>query len=325
MPLKEVSPLAQLIAARMAGQLEGVRNLPQYSGALSKVNLPAAYAGDQRSLQATQRAMNLAETGIESEGRRKFIKQAAATAARSAIPDSVANALGTGIVKKALTDAVSPQIPDESIQSAIWASLSGAMRKYSGRRDGALRHEDILDMLESRFTERIAGDGGPAPEGWLAHEVRAADVDRAAGYPDGTTAEYLKRRGFYSPEKAELLDTLAEEQVNAYNHIDNPHDLADWVADPTMIQESHLPVHGSKADAMQYHGVSSDGELIQALGDEAASNAIYSNLSPGEWAGEASKDLFFTPNHEAAVQEVRDLLDDDAIYQLGNRIFKTLK
>lgn len=105
--VEEVDPLAQAIAARMIGQLNAI---PEATGlgALSKLNLPAAYAGDQRSLQAVQRGISEAETGLASPGRRKMLKQGAAMAARSAVPDTLTDVVGSGVLKKALTDATSP-------------------------------------------------------------------------------------------------------------------------------------------------------------------------------------------------------------------------
>ncbi len=130
-------PLAQLVAARMAGQLQGVSQLPGLGG-LSALNIPAAYAGDQRSLQAVQRGISEAETGLPSPGRRKFMKQTAATAARSAIPDSVANALGTTALKKAVGDAFSPEIPEESIQAATAMAM-----------DKVLGHKALKGLADS--------------------------------------------------------------------------------------------------------------------------------------------------------------------------------
>lgn len=125
---QEADPLAQAVAARMVGQLNALPDVLGM-GALSRLNLPAAYAGDQRSLQAVQRSINEAETGLASPGRRKILKQGAAMAARSAVPDSVANLVGTTALKKAVQDVVTPQeIPLESLQAAAAQAFENALK-----------------------------------------------------------------------------------------------------------------------------------------------------------------------------------------------------
>ena len=118
--VQEADPLATLIASRMAGQLQGAGELL----GLKNVNLPAAYAGDQRSLGALTRVQNEQETGLASPGRRKFMKQSAATAARSAIPDAVMDAAGAGLLRKAATDAVAETVaPAASANPLMGLSL----------------------------------------------------------------------------------------------------------------------------------------------------------------------------------------------------------
>lgn len=131
-PVAEIDPLAAAVAARMSGQLEAMSPLMGLRG----VNLPAAYAGDQRSMQAVTRQLNAIDNGgLQSPGRRKILKQGAATAARSMVPDSAANALGTTALKKAISDAVMPQeIPDASVQAAI----AMQMDKFLGRHAAVL-------------------------------------------------------------------------------------------------------------------------------------------------------------------------------------------
>lgn len=135
-----VDPIAQAVAARMTGQLQGAGELL----GLKNINLPAAYAGDQRSLGALTRALNEQETGLASPGRRKMLKQGAAMAARSAVPDIVANTLGTTALKKAVQDAVLPQeIPLESLQAAVAQAFEAALKARVPR---GLEHLRLTDM-----------------------------------------------------------------------------------------------------------------------------------------------------------------------------------
>jgi hypothetical protein len=125
----EPSPLSQLIAARMIGQLNAVPEIGGLS-ALRSVNLPAAYAGDQRSLKAAQRVINEAETGLQSPGRRKMLKQGAAMTARAALPD----ALKTEVYAMAPRVPADAAIPDEVVQDAIWSQIAPIFAGKGGRR-----------------------------------------------------------------------------------------------------------------------------------------------------------------------------------------------
>lgn len=206
-----VSPLAQLIATRMAGQLEAVPHVLPDMGPLSKINLPAAYAGDQRSLQAAQRGINEAETGLASPGRRKILKQGAGTAARSLIPDSVVNTLATQ-AGKALMEPVA--IPDEAIQAAITAQMRKA--------------------LKSKATQAFVDDGG-----WLddAETVIPDMMANPEGY--GMTArqvaQFAKHHGDLHPSSIAQAFGLPEDAVNSYLEKVGQHPqqtFADWLSEP---------------------------------------------------------------------------------------------
>jgi hypothetical protein len=219
-------PLAQAIAARMAGQLNALSESGGLS-ALRGLNLPAAYAGDQRSLKAVQRAINEAETGLQSPGRRKLLKQAIATAARQAVPDVVDTALGA--VGRAALKSSAP-IPDESIQAAIWAAIQDQLLKASGptaRKAGKVNPADFEELMRTRYAHLEDPDAVAEnaedyfnPRGWLEARVYEADVDRLAGFPEGTTLQYLEKTYPGYAERAssgfrqDLIDDLAEEHQN---------------------------------------------------------------------------------------------------------------
>jgi hypothetical protein len=145
-PTAEADPLATAIAARMAGQLQGAGELLGLRGA----NLPAAYAGDQRSMGALTRILNEQETGLASPGRRKFVKQGAAMTARAAVPDAVGDVVGTTALKKAVKDAVVPE---------DYASLSDAVKAIEARvaAHNALAAQQAAARAEAGITNMIEG------------------------------------------------------------------------------------------------------------------------------------------------------------------------
>lgn len=129
----------------MTGQLQSAGQLL----GLSNVNLPAAYAGDQRSLGALTRVLNAKETGLESPGRRKFMKQTAAAAARQAVPDSVANLVGTTALKKAVSDAVMNPV-DGSLEEALSrvSARIATHNKVAEQQAAARAEAGITGMIE---------------------------------------------------------------------------------------------------------------------------------------------------------------------------------
>lgn len=170
-----VDPLAEAIARRMTAQLEAI---PQVGGleALKGVNLPAAYAGDQRSLKAAQRAINKAETGLESPGRRKMLKQTAATAARQMVPGPVDVALGA-IARNAAKEAMtSPVIPDESVQAAIAAAVRDTIQKR-------------MPELHNKYYEEGADIVGLVPE------LSPAAIAKKFSLPESSVAGYISKSG----------------------------------------------------------------------------------------------------------------------------------
>lgn len=177
----EVSPLAQAVAARMIGQLNAVGDIGGLS-ALKNLNVPAAYAGDQRSLKSVQRAINEAETGIASPGRRNFMKQAAATAARQAVPEAVDTALGV-VAQRATPNVVEGvAIPDESIQAAILQSLLGKLGTGTKARN-------LMQSIGSEYLEN----------GALSKPLLSAqDISSAHSLPLESVEAFLKKNGVES-------------------------------------------------------------------------------------------------------------------------------
>lgn len=164
----------------MAGQLQGVSQLPGL-GSLSRLNIPAAYAGDQRSLQAVQRGINEAETGLQSPGRRKLLKQGAATALRSAIPDTMVEGLGANVLKKVAGDVLTPEIPIESVQAAISQAL-----------DKVLSHKGWAGLIQD----------GVYPSELMSH------------FKDGVTKEALLNA--MDDESITLTPKRAQSLIDAY-------------------------------------------------------------------------------------------------------------
>ena len=165
-----IDPLAQWVATRMTGQLEQAGKL---SG-LGHLNIPAAYAGDQRSLQAVQRAIRAKETGLESPGRRKILKQGAATAARSMVPDALVEGLGTNILKNSLQDAiVQPVIPKESIQAAIAAKFRQLVESQAAYNVGDMDSTELLTAVQNGLTFKQAKKDFPG----LVEEIGKSDYD----------------------------------------------------------------------------------------------------------------------------------------------------
>lgn len=134
-------PMAQAVAIRMQALLDKgaeLENLPTKG-----LNLPAAYAGDQRSQQALQRRLSEQATGLQDPSRRKFMKQTAATAAKQALPGLPG--VGTMIKAAQLLDRAAPVTPEIPSAKAI---IKGIL--------------DELDMLEPMadlpsFREVLAG------------------------------------------------------------------------------------------------------------------------------------------------------------------------
>lgn len=179
-PVAEAAdPLATAVAARMTAELEAASPL---MGLKRSKQLPAAYAGDTGALQQVQRQLNEAETGLQSPGRRKFVKQAASLAARQAVPDALANVVGSGVMKQALKEATSaPAIPDESIQAAIWASLRPLL-STKRKAKGAFNVDTLGKM---HFNEGIVPGTIVTPQ----------KIAESSGLPVEAIESFLKRNG----------------------------------------------------------------------------------------------------------------------------------
>lgn len=220
-------PLAAAVAARMVGQLQGVAQLPGLS-ALSKVNIPAAYAGDQRSLQAVQRGISEAETGLPSPGRRKFMKQAAATAARSAVPESVANVLGTTALKKAVGDALSPEIPVESVQAAIASII-----------DKHLGDKKLLRKLRAWEDGPQTPVGQASIYGMLRESISPKAIAEYSGLPEEAIQKHIDDAGI-TPVDAFDAWINGSDELDAYMATPSRKWLRDYFDDPGNIDHPDL-------------------------------------------------------------------------------------
>lgn len=149
--LREVAddPLATAIAARMTGQLEAMSPL---MGLKASMNLPAAYAGDKRSLAPIQKQLreleNIAAGLPPSPSRRKFTQQAAGMAARQALPDFA----GANLVKKVLTEAVAPEKTHPRVQEML-SKLRGSTDPSSGGGVPYFLQGDPEEILRSLWEE----------------------------------------------------------------------------------------------------------------------------------------------------------------------------
>lgn len=186
--------IANAVGVREAGKLKSIAGQMDLS---PKVNFPAAWAGDQRSLQSAQRNISEKETGLQSPGRRKILKQAAATAARSALPDLGTSALMNTVLKESLTPS-SVIIPPESIQAA-YASVFGDI----------LEHPRVLEALrEGENPVMIAQHGGGAYEDDFVSELRdilgsvqTSEMAKKFGLPEESITSYLESNKL-DPQKA---------------------------------------------------------------------------------------------------------------------------
>lgn len=234
-----VSPLSALLATRLSAQLEALQQGP-LSG-LQGVNLPAAYAGDQRSLRAAQRRLSEEEQGIASPSRRKFIKQAAAGAARSVLPDSLATGMTT-----ALEEATKSGIIRDAVSAPVGTWLEQVLGKELLRQLKSSTKEKNLvsqifmakpDLKESVFSKLHAADPKMFPlkksqeiledfdVGNMLHDPvgfsnmtgEGADIFDIADYANKARLKRLER---YIPDFEKVLDDFYEGL---------PDESADWI------------------------------------------------------------------------------------------------
>lgn len=225
---EEDSPLAQAIAARMIGQLNAVSQLPGLE-ALSKVNLPAAYAGDQRSALAARRAINEAETGIASPSRRKILKQGVATAARAAIPEGVTGAALRAIAKP-LVEHAATEIPEESLRNAVSSAFMHHMEPFLKKgytMDDLLWARAYATNGDYALWKEIAEDY-PHPKQWRTFNLTPKMISSYSGLPEEHIKGFIGKH--ISPD-ANILDYLADMSSSTKYYFEEPRDIRDILVD----------------------------------------------------------------------------------------------
>jgi hypothetical protein len=311
-----IDPLAQLIAARMAGQIEAI---PRVGGleSLRGVNLPAAYAGDQRSLQAAQRAINKAETGLESPGRRKILKQGAAAAARQVVPEAVDIALGAagrGAIKNITTE---PVIPDESIQAAISAALNSVMKSKLYRGAGYDYFWDLEDVAPGMANKMEK----------LLDRLTVPEISKTYGLPEDAVQSYINKVGI-SPE--DLLGNWADSRnsLESFLNSTDKHRFFDYGFDDLGATEDDI----AKAVSRGRAGVGSEYETgYEPLYDLYANIQRERNVGPYEkLLGEKGfrdlrlkqGDVFGDPiDHFEQMYDA--ILDDDRLHEWLEEVYNS--
>jgi hypothetical protein len=324
--VQEADPLAQAVAARMIEQLNAIPEIGGLS-ALKGINLPAAYAGDQRSMKAAQRAISEAETGLQSPGRRKLLKQAAATAARSAVPDTLADGLGAKALQGLAKQTAEVAIPDASIQAAVWAAVQRELLKAAGpsaRKAKQVNQADFEELMRTRYQAKLDeqdlidnAEDYFNPRGWLQSRVYPDTVDRLAGFPEGTTARYFEKLypGYAKRSKSafaqDIIDDLAEQhQVALYYVESSPKELwrnVDIPKDVKITKEEKSRLLDAAAD---YFGVDA-AEVTDAMLHERAiadrARQHYADIfSPGKEFPEEVRKYFNFPEAESRVDDAMD-------------------
>lgn len=208
-------PLAQAVAIRMQALLEKGAELEGLS--VKRLNLPAAYAGDQRSAKAVRRAIAEKETGLQDPSRRKFMKDTAATAARQVLPKLPQAAQAASAMEK-LGQLTSTDIPDSVIQQAILTAYKGLNPKFvrlvGDITAGGASMEDILPAILHKTR------GAPLPEkdAWMLEELdeaelKDADLQLIADQLDALLPGAIAQR-FGLPEEA-LTGFLMKNKLSA--------------------------------------------------------------------------------------------------------------
>jgi hypothetical protein len=207
--------IADAVGAREASKLQSIVGQMDLS---PKVNFPAAWAGDQKSLQAAKRSISEKETGLQSPGRRKILKQAAASAARSAIPDAISGPLMKMAVEQVMPSSV--VIPPESIQAAYASVFEEALgnRAFKELIDNGVELDDFLNDIDY-----WASEAGKGPK-WIKKLQSVVDsvtpqvISKRFGLPEDQVTKYLESNKL---NPYDVLNDWTREDSLAYDMIEN--------------------------------------------------------------------------------------------------------
>ena len=250
---KGADPLAYAVAARQAAQLERAGELlGSRPGALTQLYAdPAARAKAKAASDAAllEDAKRRAET-LENPGRRRFVKDAAAMAARAAIPGG---GQGAALARELFRLGSEPglnaaQSVEQMVQEAIAKELRAALsdrglvrvlRGLSGTveldsvaaaaRGDAGRLRDVAEELGPRAAKHL-----PKLLSW-AKRLEPEAVDAAHGLPEGATRAHLSRAWYGSGEPAQgahlfeaAEDALTDNEALGFFDADVDSWLDDW-------------------------------------------------------------------------------------------------
>ena len=202
-------PLAQAVALRMQALLEKGAELEQLPA--QGLNLPAAYAGDQRSQKALQRRLNEQPTGLAGPSRRKFIKDTTSLAARQLMPELPGGAISAA---SKLAQLSAGDIPDDMFQSAIMTALKRSVantRKAHGRNvfNSPELLADLDEVLHGGKPQHLTELDDSAKIDSIVSLLKEADNVAGSLVPPEALSAFLAKHNYGSvPEViTDMLDT----------------------------------------------------------------------------------------------------------------------
>lgn len=279
-------PIAAGVALRMQALLNKgaeLENLPSKG-----LNLPAAYAGDQRSQQALQRRLSEQQTGLGDPSRRKFMKQAAATAARQALPGLPTSALSV-IDKLGQLNTIPPEAVRAELLRVVKAVAPKLRELMNIDSEDDLRFFDAGDAL-------LTGDTGNIDDLTtlgLVNTAMEADELFGKSIPMSVFADYAKAANSGITRPSQLLGQIILNEYSATSG--DEENLFDMVGSATEMIENILadkkmlkklmatddPLGEALTLVSRFVDNEHQHQLVSLLGPDAIDDVDIANLMQG--------------------------------------------
>lgn len=185
-------------AAEIPTAAEQVTHLPvPFAQGKSLAEVPQAVPAVKGALQQAQPV--LAKEAVNL-GRRKFLKQAAASAVRTAVPDSISKPLVQMAMKEVaspVVEAVTQVIPLESRQAAVSGAVMDLLKKYPDLIEDPWKLSEVLDISPSSKLGRQMLSGPHLDDEFadvykLTHETLSPKaIAEASGLPLEAITEHI--------------------------------------------------------------------------------------------------------------------------------------
>lgn len=277
--LQEIAKRAALKTASMAREIPTVAETTK--GALVPVKGGLQQAAPV--IEATKKAMPVVEEVLKNPGRRKVLKQAAATAARASVPDVIAKPLMTLATKTVVKDIVKPEIPVESIQAAVSAAM-----------------------------HNLLGDTKFIDDAWMLPDLMVAHTNKGNQFKEA--AELV--------DLAESYEIPIDDLRSAYAKLDSltPKAIAEMSGLPEDVIAKHIADSGLDP-AQALDEIINGNQYLEAYADNTAKHKFrdYGFDSLPDNYDKAAVNDYARQYMEEAGKHVDDM-DDERIFDLEDRI-----